>query len=152
YDAEPLDDLLRRTEAALQADTREEMDRALGGHGNYSKRFRDLVEKESPAKRPSGSAPGLRDKVYLAITDGLDEHFNQEPFKPEVVKADLRNIHRLGLEWRANVGGVRPSPGLPLSTFSGRPGSEAVPLDKDGRVQERLPANNVAALGRSLFS
>jgi hypothetical protein len=53
---------------------------------------------------------------------------------------------------RANQGSLLAEKGLPLSPFSGDPPSAPAPVTAEGRVKERLPARNVAAVGRSLFS
>lgn len=82
----------------------------------------------------------------------LDEKLNNPRFDVKGVKQDLEEIHKVGLQVRVQLGAVRPSDKLPLSKFSGASAAEPVKLDDKGRVEERLPAENVAALGRSLFT
>lgn len=54
---------------------------------------------------------------------------------------------------RLGFGSLVPSGKLPLSTNSGRPANKALDMAKDGTaIPPRLPAQNVAAIGKSLFS
>ena len=51
-----------------------------------------------------------------------------------------------------NQGRLAPPADVKLSPFSGVPANHARQVGPGGRVEERMPAENVASLGRSLFS
>lgn len=168
----PLDVLRQRVDAALQKQTVEEMDEALGGppRGDAEKqekgykRFAQQMEaiikvrtaepgedkSQDKAKKPALVGTQLQQSALEDALVGLDEPFTRKDAKE--VTAQLKLIRKLSLEVRVNAGGLRPSDKLKLSKFSGHSPAEPVPVDDDGRVKERLPRNNVAALGRSLFS
>ena len=81
---------------------------------------------------------------------------DRKPITAVIDKAEatkqLKKVYHLAAAVRVQVGGLRPDRERPLSRFSGPPPKMEDPLDDDGYVRERLPANNVAALGRTLFS
>ena len=102
-------------------------------------------------KRLLGGTADQRRQLEDALNE-LEEKFTRPDSNLKEVLAELKKVHRFGLQLRVSVGGLLPNKGLPLSKFSGSTPAEPVPLDDNGRVQERMPLDNVAALGRSLFS
>jgi NADH:ubiquinone oxidoreductase subunit 6 (subunit J) len=154
YASDKLDELLARLDQALAADGPAEAARSLGG----AKQFRvdffkelQITDTGSALRRPPG--PLQVDKQALKeMLDNLEETLNTEPVDPARLKSELGQIRERAGKLRANRGSLVAAKGLPLSPFSGAPASADVPVGKDGRVKERLPADNVSALGRSLFS
>jgi hypothetical protein len=93
--------------------------------------------------------PLVKGQLYDAVKD-LQDALSQNNMR--AIKERLGEIREFGAAVRAGQGSLIAESNLPLSPFSGAPAGAAVPLTPDGKVKERLPANNVAALGRSLFS
>ncbi|MCC6417150.1 MAG: NADH-quinone oxidoreductase subunit J [Gemmataceae bacterium] len=143
YTLDPeLDELTARAQRALAASSVEEADQILGGHERYVEALRGL-----PPARTAGRQPTDREKLRDAATL-LHLAFAQKEGLV-AVKGQLREIVLI----RVGHGSLRPDEQRPLSAFSGAPASAPPALDeKTGRVKERMPAYNVSALGRSLFS
>ncbi len=72
----------------------------------------------------------------------------RQPNNLQKIQNNSRQILSLGSERRVAQGGLTPAAELPLSRLSGH--MDMVP--KDGRLPERLPAQNVRALGIVLFT
>jgi NADH:ubiquinone oxidoreductase subunit 6 (subunit J) len=83
----------------------------------------------------------------------------------EGARALLKELEQVGLRARASYGALQPSPGAPLSDYSGPPPSAALfrPQGKDGKAaapalrrgpddRPALPHENTAYLGRALFT
>ena len=68
------------------------------------------------------------------------------------LQANSSRLLALGRQRRLAQGSLNPAPELPLSRLSGAPANEPVKLTPEGNQPERLPARNVAAIGRSLFT
>src|SRR5262249_35426282 len=98
--------------------------------------------------------PGQKDVEWKKLGDAatdLDLAFAQELGLP-AGRDQLRLIRDIGAGMRLGPGGRPAGRGAPPSPFSRAPATPAPQVDENGRVKERLPAYNVAALGRSLFS
>jgi NADH:ubiquinone oxidoreductase subunit 6 (subunit J) len=72
------------------------------------------------------------------------------PVRWDQVESALHRVHEIGSEVNQRLGMFQPSPGIPLSPLSGPPPIQELRRDAQGRPQ--LPAENVAYLGRSLFT
>ena len=87
--------------------------------------------------------------------DKFESEFTKEKFKKDPAKRDTAKLHGLSIaivvelrEMRFRRSGLRPEVGLKLSPFGGVAANEPLPRD----ATDRLPARNVAALGRTLFT
>jgi NADH-quinone oxidoreductase subunit J len=68
------------------------------------------------------------------------------------LQTNSRRILELSPERRVSQGILVPAAGLPLSKLSGVPANAELTPTPEGRLPERLPAQNVAAIGASLFT
>jgi hypothetical protein len=73
-----------------------------------------------------------------------------QPVQWDGLAQALAHIQAVGNEVTHRLGTFRPREGLPMSPLSGPPPSQELRRDAEGRPE--LPAENVAYLGRSLFS
>ena len=154
YETAGLDDLLVRLDNALAADSPAEAAKRLGGADKFAEAYRRELQVSEPGARPGDTAGSLRVEK-LALTDMLDEldrTFSSPKVDPAKLKAQLREIRERTIKLGVNRGSLLAAKTLPLSPFSGARASDGVPVDSEGRVVERLPAENVSALGRSIFS
>ncbi|HYT88569.1 MAG TPA: NADH-quinone oxidoreductase subunit J, partial [Gemmataceae bacterium] len=150
YDTTTLDDLLARVDRAVGADSPAEVEKALGGYKEFNDALQKLLRR-GPNQPPSVTRPAVKGQFNDAVTE-LEPELRKNPPDMKVVKGMLRDIRSLGTAYRASHGSLVAETKLPLSPFSGAPASTDVPLTPAGKVKERMPANNVSALGRSLFS
>jgi NADH-quinone oxidoreductase subunit J len=154
YDTDKLDELLARLDHALTAENASEAASRLGGAKEFRAAFfkeLQITDTGSALGQPLG--PLQIDK--RALKDHLEEleaTLNTPKADAESVKVQLREIRTRAMKLRAHHGSLLVAKGLPLTPFSGERPSAAVTVDAQGRVKERLPADNVSALGRSLFA
>jgi NADH:ubiquinone oxidoreductase subunit 6 (subunit J) len=154
YETAGLDDLLARVDNALTADSPAEADKRLGGVKNFAQSFRrelQLSDVGEQRSAPAGSL-GVEKQALDDLIDELDKTLSSPKVNFAELKAELREIRERTVKLRANRGSLLAAKTLPLTPFSGARASDAVPVDSEGRVVERLPAENVSALGRSIFS
>jgi NADH-quinone oxidoreductase subunit J len=154
YDTRPLDHYLNRIEEAAKAPTREDAKKALGDYNAYKDDLRALVlggGKEDRHRRLLGGNAALKAAFEEAMND-VDVTYHDDTASAKELGEALDKLHRLGLQLRTQSGGVQAGKDLPLSKFSGATSAQDAPLDEQGKPKERLPQDNVAALGRALFS
>jgi NADH:ubiquinone oxidoreductase subunit 6 (subunit J) len=150
YDTSSLDPYLERVHQASSARSSEEIHKALDGNPNeFFKRFSAEVERDTAGL--GKKLPERQAKLGRAIL-GAEELANTKPINLPAVTQSLREVYALGRHLQNRQGSLAPAPGLPLSPFSGTPPNAPVAPDPEGKSPERLPAENVAALGRSLFT
>ena len=144
YNTQELDDLLVKMRRVAEANSADEVIAVLGDPGQRPPEnpTHPLVDQLSEF------FPGADAVANLEIAwQGI-----RQPHHLEALRANSRIILALGDKRRAAQGSLAPSARLPLSTLSGIPASVEPNLTKDGKLAERLPARNVAALGKSLFT
>ena len=136
YDTRPLDALLDPIRQAAQAETADEVRRVMGAKEDSRVLDLEKIEKHFP------------DQVDL-----------MRSLEPLLAKKDMAAVHAKCREILDKChmsllsrGSLTPDKKLPLSKLSGAPASDPLPVGPDGRIPERLPAANVAGLGRSLFT
>jgi NADH:ubiquinone oxidoreductase subunit 6 (subunit J) len=149
---EPYLDIVRRAKDAQDLDRLRE----VIGDGKVLKEFREQLDAHEDA--PPDTA-GAREAATFDLSEAqiaLAGHAKDEADARDQLKkatGHLRSAYEEALSVYhrlATVSTLPPDGKLPLSPFSqGRPG-EPAPRDERGRVV--LPAENVAALGRSLFT
>jgi NADH:ubiquinone oxidoreductase subunit 6 (subunit J) len=154
YDSSSLDPYLDRVQQAAGAKSEEELQDALGGNPkDFFKRFSAEVERDpgSGGKAVPERQSPRRAELANAIL-AAEELVNSKPVNLTATTAQLARINAVGRRLQITHGTLAPPAGLPLSPFSGHPPNKAVALTPEGRQPERLPAENVASLGRSLFT
>jgi len=144
YSTHELDGLLAQVRQVAEAHSAEEVIAVLG----------------DPARRPP-------ENRTHPLVDGLNKFLPSEdavanlevawqgirlPNNLANLQANSRRILELGNERRIIQGNLFPSDKLPLSKYSGQPANDPLKPAVDGQYQERLPTQNVAALGTSLFT
>jgi NADH-quinone oxidoreductase subunit J len=154
YTTDRLDELIERLDRALAANTAEEVKDRLGGAREFTSAFlKELqVGETGSAFSKEGGPRGMEKRALRQLVLDLEPDLNRPQVDLPGVKQQLRSIREGAVRLRANQGSLQAEKGLPLSPFSGEPPSAPVPVTAEGRVKERLPARNVAAVGRSLFS
>jgi NADH:ubiquinone oxidoreductase subunit 6 (subunit J) len=142
YDTASLGPYLSKLQKAADAKSENEIQQALDGEpAAFLKSFFTAVE----GKPRHG-------KLSAAILTA-EELVNTKPMDMAQVTAKLNRIHELGAGLQMMQGSLVPAGDKPLSTFSGIPANHPPSPPKPGvRPAQRLPAENVASLGRSLFS
>jgi NADH:ubiquinone oxidoreductase subunit 6 (subunit J) len=136
---------------AANAESVEAVQKALGDQKTFFNDFRRHAEPEEP--KANSHAVGRK-----SLADALDEAEAQMVLskqRPDLsaVQRRFRDVYREGTHvLHALQASPEPAAALPLSRFSGTPANTVPPPDATGRVPEQLPAENVASLGRSLFT
>jgi NADH-quinone oxidoreductase subunit J len=136
YDTKELDELLRSTEQALKA---EGMQITLGDKREFVERFHREAEREA--------APSDTSREIRAALDDLESEWKDRGSDAAKMKRALARLYAAGVQVRDHQGSLKPPAQLPLSFYS-RPAAEPAP----DRQREALPKENVAYLGRSLFT
>jgi len=129
--------LLQQARRAEQEDTLEKMDRALGSE-SFFRQFRETLKK--PENR---ELSGFADTV-----ESVSEEYERSDLAGR--KKALARLEEEGARLRLDYGTAKPGPLAYLSEYSG-PGPNQ-PIRRDAQGNGELPAENVAFLGRSLFT
>ena len=166
YGTEEIDGMIQRTERIANLDSADEIINAVGDE----QRFFESWQMAIADLQKSPDANLVRDLTNL----GLEEWINAKR-KKDVgdLRTSLRKIRNIGVQVRSIAGSYQPDGTSPLSDFSGPPSNLPFypSLESDGQdeVAERnptgvnsfrrdkllrpeLPAENMAYLGRSLFT
>lgn len=170
YDTSEFDRLLDRVQRVSRAKTSAEAMVVLGDPGVLpdGKGTLELVDqlhkyfqtdrlkslaREDSASKPEKEREGMERELVLGYQDLLAD-LEQAWFARElpVMVSLATKIHRVGIRLRPYIGMLSPPTGLPMSNLSGAPANAPMVGDATGRGVERLPAANVAAIGRSLFT
>jgi NADH:ubiquinone oxidoreductase subunit 6 (subunit J) len=109
-------------------------------------------DRAVPPARELGGAD-LDNAVDLALGALADQQFNLTVGRPvqwSGVEMELVKLAQMGRAVLIRQGTYQPPEGLPLSGLSGPPPNQELRRDDSGRPE--LPAENVAYLGRSLFT
>ena len=159
-----LDHFVERAERAAQASTVAECQAILGKDESFFTEFREAVRPDRHPRRQDANDPTVVARTNLknalenaattwsALTPGEDGKAGQ--FGPDTVttfKGQLEKVVEKAHSLRQMQGSLQPAENLPLSTASGTPPNKPAAI-VDGKPVERLPAGNVAGLGRALFT
>jgi NADH:ubiquinone oxidoreductase subunit 6 (subunit J) len=144
YSTRELDGLMAEVQQVANAKTAEEVMAVMG----------------DPSKRSPADLTHPLVSSLLKFFPGEDSVANLEvdwqgvrqPDHLIHLQANSRRILELAPERRVSQGILVPAPGLPLSKLSGVPANAELRPTPEGRLPERLPAENVAAIGASLFT
>jgi NADH:ubiquinone oxidoreductase subunit 6 (subunit J) len=135
YNTQALDHLLEQAERARQASTMDDLHRTLGDEDAF---FRDFHREAERAR------------VSPALVQPLEEALANAEMKLKARNVDLAQareslarLYEAGVGVRNNHGSLQPPPQATLSVYS---------QTRDRQGQSALPAENVASLGRSLFT
>jgi NADH:ubiquinone oxidoreductase subunit 6 (subunit J) len=144
YDTHGLDALLHQVVEAMEQNTPGQARHALGDRDEFLVRFQDEAKK---LRGLTVSQP-LLDKALKDLDNAWDVP------EGDKLRRALEEVYQVGSRIQAyRFGSLEPSAVAPLSAYSGTPANmpvTEVPLDRAANVA--LPAANVAALGRSLFT
>jgi NADH:ubiquinone oxidoreductase subunit 6 (subunit J) len=140
YTTRDLDDLLQSTEQAMQQPSAEGMQKALGEKSDFFERFQRVVETEPVSAESS--------RQLRAALDAVESEW-KDPGDTEKLKQALAKLHDAELRVRNHQGSVPPPAQLPLSPYSRQ---TTLAPNPSPEVTESLPRENVAYLGRSLFT
>jgi NADH:ubiquinone oxidoreductase subunit 6 (subunit J) len=158
-----LDGYIEKMDRAVTSQkTAEEIKPLEEGLETLRKEFEKSLQPEQEAMQRPQNLPvhPLKGKLIERLRTLQLELVGASEMPPPALKElidRLREIRTLAVEWR-NLQGVlqsAPTGSEPTSAFSeGIPSAREAEeeLRRMGKLQRRLPANNVAALGRSLFS
>jgi NADH:ubiquinone oxidoreductase subunit 6 (subunit J) len=160
-----LDEALARIEHAIQSGSAEEIGKLSAPEEGGKNFFDSLRNALADEPRWPPQTKEVRETLINDITDidAAQPDLTNPKALAARIKA-LRDLHEEGISVRNAVadqyalrdalhGNLQPDKQLPLSKFSGPPPSEPPQRDAQGRVQgSPLPAENVASLGRSLFT
>jgi NADH:ubiquinone oxidoreductase subunit 6 (subunit J) len=150
--AQQLQGFLEQTRKARDAKTVAEMGELVGDRESFVNPFLELVQKDSLfAGLAQEKRKAIQKRLYQ-VEETWSTRFSKPADKRVAMAAHLDEIYRDGQLIHAQLttaGVLTPDPKLPLSRFSG--GSpQGQPRDAHSRPQ--LPAENVAGLGRALFT
>lgn len=129
YDTSRLDatltPLLERTQQAAEANSLKELQAALGDRKAFFGDFRKVVDEET--------------------VDNIEQEYVKGDLKK--LKDQMTHLHALAVRTRQTLGSLAPDPTkAPPSPFT------TPRVRRQQPAAERLPANNVNALGRALFT
>jgi NADH-quinone oxidoreductase subunit J len=144
YDTQELDHLLAQVNRVVEAQSAEDVIAVMGDPAH------------SPPERPShplvdGLSKFLPGEDAVANFELAWQGIRQ-PNNLRSLQAHSRRILTVGHARRVGEGALTPPADLPLSRLSGTPANADVAPTPDGKLPERLPARNVAAVGTSLFT
>jgi NADH-quinone oxidoreductase subunit J len=142
YDTRDIDAVLARVKQVADAKSAETIKQVLGDPEQQPVQDRKLAFLEEIRK--TGFDP--------ARAENAESYWAQKPMDVAKLKALFQEIYDHGLKARNQRGGLESKVAdatVKLSPFSGPP--PAVPLP-NGKTTHELPAQNVAGLGRSLFT
>jgi NADH-quinone oxidoreductase subunit J len=139
YLTRDVDAFLQQVASASQASSRTEIQTILGDRGDLEENLQRALTGMHPSPQENEALNSALREVESRWEPGADVG---------KLKEGLRNLHRQGLEVRNNHGSLQAPADLPLSNFSRPP--VATPGSEPGR--RALPAENVAYLGRTLFT
>src|SRR5262245_13755123 len=143
YDNRALDALVYKTGQALDAASVSGLKAALGDEGQ----FFDTLRTEGERLRGNPEAARLLNDAAAEAEGAL----NKPDADPAAAKAAFSRLRFTLVAVRDNYGSLLPPANLPLSEFSGvAPNRSLLEPGRDAR--RALPAENVAYLGRSLFT
>jgi NADH:ubiquinone oxidoreductase subunit 6 (subunit J) len=151
YQVSPIDpSFVDRMARAGSAKTDAELREILGMEPrDFFKQLRD--QAKSDPLRPGTETPEpmshWQAEVVRAI-DGAQEAASRQPLDTDSLKKAARQVNVLV----NNQGSLLLPADVSLSPFSGVPANHAARIGPEGKPVERMPAENVASLGRSLFT
>jgi NADH:ubiquinone oxidoreductase subunit 6 (subunit J) len=157
--ADLLDKFIQKAELAQTVDSVKAWREIFGDNRAFFDEFRTQVgatweyRKATKARRELSSAvqmAGLRWSSLLPSED--DPAREPSPAQVKEFKDELANVSTCAAQLRQSQGSLSPRGDLPLSTATGSAPHEIIPLTEDGKPRERLPASNVAGLGKALFT
>jgi NADH:ubiquinone oxidoreductase subunit 6 (subunit J) len=149
---DPLDELTEQAGRAARAGSTAEMKAILGEPDEFCREFRrriNTITSTSSAARKAIESVGLE-----AAIDDANQALNAEKVSFKDKAERLRTLFQVGRAVRSGQGSLKPS-GVnhPLSGYSGlRPNLPAGKVPTDDRGRPVMPAQNLAALGKSLFT
>jgi NADH-quinone oxidoreductase subunit J len=152
-----LDTYVDQALRAAQVATMKDWQAILGKDDSFFTEFRRAVQpvRTSRTLEPSEVIPLKRQHLADALDEAQrtwNQLKNEESAEArERFHKQLEEIAGLAVTVRARQGELQPT-AAPLSTFSGPLPGTAVPRDQFGKPVERLPAANVAGLGKTLFT
>jgi NADH-quinone oxidoreductase subunit J len=156
---------LDRAALAARANNVAQWKAILGDGDDFFSEFHTLVHRTVAGRQSNDSNHASIARANLPIA--IEEAQRQwNALKPSPIgeerkagadqlkefQAQMTLVVELGNSVRAYQGTLQPAAQLPLSSFGGPPANQAIALDERGMPQERLPAANVAGLGKSLFT
>jgi NADH:ubiquinone oxidoreductase subunit 6 (subunit J) len=130
YDTSDFDALLDRTARASEQSTSQGIRETLGDEKDYFDRFHREIQ------RPRGSPETNR--LFVEALGNVEFHWTQREMDVEKMKESLSRLHDIGIEVRNSTGSLQTPAPMP------EPGQR--------RQRPQLPAENVAHLGRLLFT
>lgn len=140
YDTRSLDGLIRRTEQMKSASTPAEMRAALGDEDQFFQAYYREMERFGPGTESSRA-------LGEALTAFQRQLSLPQPH-PQELRLALDHLEKQAYGLR----GLPPPAGVPMSAHSGVPSNRVVAVPRDARGNLPMPAENVARLGRSLFT
>jgi NADH-quinone oxidoreductase subunit J len=159
-DVVKLDGLIERTHRAAEVISVKEWEQILGSDDSFFLEFRQFVLPPEEHRRADVTRRALGDAIengqltwntLLPPGDGQPRGFLPADILQHF-QEDLEKIYQLAALVRQNHGSLVPAAQLQLSDFAGSPSNVPPKLSRDGRPIERLPAANVAWLGKALFT
>ena len=139
YDPRTIDALMGKIQELAKAKSEKDINRVLG----------------DPAERPVGKmTPPFFDELEKSLANYFDKGeasllLIQKPMPVAKLAALFKELEVEARRARNRIGVLQPPADLPLSPFSGLPPNKEL---AKGKVSHELPAQNVAGLGRSLFT
>ncbi|HEX4591532.1 MAG TPA: NADH-quinone oxidoreductase subunit J [Gemmataceae bacterium] len=133
YTTGEIDALLAKVNAARQRDSLADIRSALGDQVDFVARLERQADRV-----PAGTAAG---ETLRQETDGAGAAWSAP--SADLARKRLDSLAAALVDARAQIGRLQPSPRMPLSPFAGTPANQK---------PAGLPAENVAGLGRTLFS
>lgn len=167
YRTSRLDPLIEQASQAAEAKTVAQWQSILGQDDTFFQEFRaQLYHGKPPPIRENMSAIEQSKRDLYDTLDETQLLWNSVKPRPEgadkagvpgeakldQLRKSFARVKEYGLAVRQGQGSVQPNGKVLLSPMSGVTPDKKMVLDKNGKPVEQLPAENVAGLGKALFT
>jgi NADH-quinone oxidoreductase subunit J len=145
---------------AANAGSMKEMQDILGADDKFFSGFRRFALPAGEQRRSDIARMELAEaidnaqltwNILLPPNDGQPREI-QVPARLVQFKNELEQVYEKAAVVRQGQGNLFPATQLPLSSAAGTAPNVPIELGKNGKPSERLPAANVAGLGKALFT
>jgi hypothetical protein len=152
------DGFAESAERVCKVGTVKQWQEILGDNDTFFVKFRQVVDalgqqfKPDATRRALGDAIQNAEATWSAIRPSDDGQPREDaPDLVQQFKKEMAEVCRLSASVRQRQGSLFPAQQLPLSEFSGTPPNGPFEFT-GGKPKERMPAANVAGLGKALFT
>jgi len=157
--ADKLDGFIEQADLAYKAGSVDDWQKIFGQKDAFFVEFRKFINPTGLHHKPDNARTALSVAIEnaqltwnaLKPVEGGQARV-ADPERAKLLTEELAEIRRLAMQVKQGQGTLMADEKLPLSTSAGAAPNAPVQIGKDGKPVERLPAANVAGLGKALFT